>query len=328
MFRKQSPERIKKLEKTFPFLKDIITMETGTYHPNVEIYIKVERMDSNLMYFRGDRVDGEIVSLVGENGLRGSKFERVEFWGEKGKPKGGMSWSTRGQGARVKDWFDVRTKNDIAELKYITKITVIDWHEQNKPEVIDEGGRDYRNLGAWVRREIYIVIYQPPKQGGVDALLKETSLMSNVRLNKDELDNAQINKERDFDRVMQDLDVLADEFMFNVYVRGFDRVVIECSKPRMKGTFGNIELATWHMSGNIIMTFKSGGSMITLMGTDEDYPPSVHVKSIDATLPEAQRMVRTVIEHWQKLPKVAIPKAMRSFIRQDAHTSYCGITNP
>ena len=174
-----------------------------------------------------------------------------------------------------------------------------------------------------MKKEIYLTLYLPPKKG-IQTLLKQTDLMKNVRVDMNDIIKGVLNNEQDFEVLNKKLEELSTDFMFSVFVRGLDKVIIECPKRGMSGKFGNVTLRSWHMCGSIMMTFEQGSSQITLQGNDGDNP-GVYVKSINATFPDAKDIIDTVITEWKKLKT---PEEMKNLYKPDDNTSYCGITNP
>jgi hypothetical protein len=320
---KQTLEKIESLKKEYPVIEHALHMEChGTQDAVPDIYIRVERMDSNLLYFIGQEYDGERAALVSNDDLRGSKYDRVLFFDKEAESIGGFTWG-RGNKSRVKDWFACRTISEQDRLGFITKATVIHWHKENKEKITDENCRSYSYRAELVRKEIYLTLYLPPKKGIRD-LLNQTNLMTNVRVSTDDITKGILNKEQEFEILSEELDAIAKKFMFSVFVRGLDKVIIKCPQRGMSGKFGDVTLRSWHMCGSIMMTFTRGDSQITLQGSDDD-DPGIYFKSIDATLPDAKSIVDVVIAEWKKLKT---PKEMKSLYKADDGTSYCGITNP
>lgn len=320
---KQTAEKIESLKKKYPVIGHALFAECHAKQDvGPDVYIKVERMDSNLLYFIGQDYDGERVSIIGEDNLRGSKYDRVLFYNKKAESIGEFTWGQENK-LRVRDWFCRHTTSEQNELRWITKATVIHWHKENKEKITRENCGTYSYRGELVRKEIYLTLYLPPKKG-IQALLKQTNLMTNVRVSTDDIIKGILNKEQEFKILSEELDKIAKKFMFSVFVRGLDKVIIKCPHRGMSGKFGDVTLRSWHMCGSIMMTFTRGDSQITIQGSDDD-DPGIYFKSIDATLPDAKSIVDAVIAEWKKLKT---PKEIKSLYKSDDETSYCGITNP
>lgn len=320
---KQTLEKIKSLKKKYPVIGHALFAECHSRHDVIpDVYIRVERMDSNLLYFIGQEYDGERRALVSNDDLLGSKYDKVLFFDKKFNSIGGFTWGRENK-LRVKDWFTCRTIGEQDKLGFITKATVIHWYNKNQEKITDENCRNYFYLADLVRKEIYLTLYLPPKKG-IRNLLNQTDLMMNVRVSTDDITRGILNKEQEFEILSNELEKLARKFMFSVFVRGLDNVIIKCPQRGMSGRFGDVTLRSWHMCGSIMMTFTRGDSQITLQGSDDD-DPGIYFKSIDATIPEAKIIVTTVIAEWKKL---RTSKDMKRVYKADNETSYCGITNP
>jgi hypothetical protein len=314
-------EKNRKLLAQYPVIAE--TLKTIGYdqkNPESSLRIKVERMDSNLLYYVGERVDGEQSFLRGRNDLVGTKFEHVMYWDKSYVTLGWLIWD---QGFdRINLWFQNRTREGIDQLQWITKVMTIDWYKENNSEACRSNAR----LGEQVSTCHYITLYLLPKKG-IHDLLARTDMMVNVRVNTRDLIKGVLHQEGEYQVFSRGLDELVAKFTFGVFVRGLDRIIIENRLRGMSGKFGDVTLRSWHMCGRIKMTLERGQSRLTIIACDDDNPRA-GLDGIEATFPEAKRMIETVIYEWKKLPKLSIPKAMKAGYAPDDDTSYCGLTNP
>lgn len=320
MSEKRWEEKNGKLLAQYPVIAEMLkTIGCDRKEPESSLRIRVERMDPNLLYYMGERVDGEQVRLVGRNGLVGTKFEQVLYWDKACTSLGWLIWDKGYH--RVNIWFQDRTKEQIDQLQWITKVMTIDWHKEKRPT----NGSNSR-LGEQVSTCQYITLYLLPKKG-IHELLARTQLMVNVHVNTNDLIKGVLNEDVGYQVFSRDLHELIAKFIFGVFVRGLDRIIVENRLRGMSGKFGDVTLRSWHMCGRIKMTLERGQSRLTIIACDGDNPHA-GLDAIEATFPEAKRMIETVVYEWKKLPKMSIPRMMQAAYAPDDDTSYCGLTNP
>ncbi len=98
-----------------------------------------------------------------------------------------------------------------------------------------------------------------------------------------------------------------DKFLRKVYKNGMFKIINECRKRGMSGTFGDTELRTYVIAGRTMFTFarKQGDEEISFSFVSDDIDPnglSAGIQSVYADLLNCLGMIDDVINNWPSVP--------------------------
>lgn len=316
----QSKRRVAQLLRQYPFLQDInhqADLLARLYECELGTIIKVKRGDANLMFRQASDVlgtDGCFIVKHGEDSTHGTRFEYyrpVNREGELGKPR---NWRGEDKEHYVRDlfrhpcydWSDATLggQDPFDTIRDIVWVIEEAWYPESvEPDEIASAKAIHKNL--------WITIYKEPKKGWRE-LYQNADPMTNVDLYGWRLLDGP-NIRDSFREVIYDrLNRLGLEFQQKVWSTGFGKIVDDSRARGMSGQYGDVKVLTYIIAGRLRVQFERGGTMFNLGGLDEVDDPRLGFGSIEAKLPQAEKMVRDVVKFWENADE-----ATRQSVHQD-----------
>lgn len=287
-------QKLEKMEKEFPFLKEFLTKNFGGFlkDKKTTLEIKVKRMDANLLFYTGDHADGYRSRFLLEK-YYGSLFTSLFFINKTGK-------TTFSHYGPFKDFSLIDIK-DMTHLffpddkinKYVNHIIkgeIETWYEHEKER--DQYGSIITTFKHFDHRKIILTIYKEPKEG-IEKLFTDTNLINKVQITNKLLLNLYYTNKEYHDKIQTQLDVFKNQFktFFEKYLQGpmYKERSFNCD-------IGSVKFLSVSMAGRLLITLDTTKSQISFMALDEKEGDSrMGVNSIDSTLNEAKRITEEVI---------------------------------
>jgi len=293
----QPKSKVMKLLKQFPPIEKLIEKEHIAGAPDPAVAIRVQRADPTFLYWRAHNVDG-ITSYLGptsdEPEHRGHIATRSEYLvvvNMENTISYKMIWRKRDK-QLVKGVFFYESPEKVA---YFIWVSVWNWHHDATEEERNKGF----HLGHHVNTALEFYVFLPPKEYSFSELLKKASLKENVRLNQRDILDGCLKENKEYLWVGEQLGGLAAFFSHGVYLKGLKKIIDRSPKRGMSGIFGGVRLMTYVSAGRIMFTLQKDNNDITFIGAEDQDDPRMGWQSINATLPEAERMLITFEKAWR-----------------------------
>lgn len=306
MSQAQDPAEIRQLLDQFPFLEDVyqeeVTGAASRLHRNVVPAISVLAANPSFMFRRADDVRGDGRSLLSSEapdcvGTRFEYYRPVNREGKLGEIRNWLEWKeqfVRDLFTReMLDWSGWADPQDPAQVvSALVWVTRKEWYSE---------GTTFRGA-VWVptnqpiRTDVRITVYREPA-GGWRQLYWSSDPLANVMLHGWQLFPGSA-IEGPFKRSITDrLHRLAMEFQDRVWATGLGTVVSTSRASGMSGQFGDVKVTTFITAGRLVVQFERGNATLGFGGVDEPNP-RLGFGNIEATLEQAEGMVRDVMEFW------------------------------
>ncbi len=286
---KMKPEKIDQFYNQYPALREVLEkrplLDSDPTVPT-NIYIRVERMDGNLLFFNGQGITGQghyLCRINDAETLNGTRLERVYIVENKQKIVARKLWGPKGIG-RVKDLFS-EYEIQVDQVAYAIKDVTHEWYE-----AVEEDPCPFGELKV---REKEITIYRLPKIG-LSKLLQRARVDQHVALSTQRFMRAMLNKEPEFLEVSKKIDEMIEAFVIHVYNCGLRSRIDRSQSAGMSGQFGSVTIRSFVSGGRVMLTLERGKDQITFI-VAEDGEPRMGLQSIEATFPSAKSIVDAVI---------------------------------
>lgn len=287
-------QKLEKMEQEFPFLKEFLAKNFGEFlkDKKTSLEIKVERIDANLLFYRGDHADGHQSRFLKEKHY-GSLFTSLFFINDIGKTTfyhfGPLREYSLLDIKNISLISRILRGNTINEcIHYIIKGEIETWYEYEK----DEKGHNVEVFKHFDNRKVRLTIYKEP-ENGLDSLLNDPDLINKVQITIKLLNSLYYSHKDYYDQIQNYLDELKDKFkpFFEKYLQApmYKERSFNCE-------FGSVKFLSVSLAGRLLITLDTPQSQISFMALDEEKGDSrMGVNSIDATLNEAKRITEEII---------------------------------
>lgn len=277
--------KLKKMEKEFPFLKSLLDENFGAFlkNKNTNLNVNIQRMDPTLLFYAGDHLDGMQSRYIGEKKY-GSLFASFFFLDESGKI------ILRHYGLCKPLLLGKIIEMDfMSRTKFIIKTKVETWYE----EEFDENGHLVKCFKHFSHRDIKITIYKEPKNGSIESFLRDPNMIYKVHLtNKLIMELCYVGKQF-FDQIDAEKDIL-----ISLFKPFFEKHLQAAMYPEraFNSQIGNIKFLSLSMAGRLLITLDTPNAQISYIALDEETGDShMGIQSIDGTLVEVKKITETFI---------------------------------
>lgn len=153
-------------------------------------------------------------------------------------------------------------------------------------------------VGGWSHHEYQVYICKQPKQGFFQ-LVQESNLAKNVRITDlISVSLAYAHDNREASAAIIELNQLLSRFVEKVGPELWQWVG-QFESRGMSGMFGSTMLMAYTIAGRIMISFWCGTEQITFVG-DDQRPDRTGLQSMCCTVETAKRIIQDVIDNWQK----------------------------
>lgn len=285
-------KEIVKIAKEFPFLHQIIDLESAADDPKrLVLKVQVSVADGETLYTKprfcldpnwigtdDNKYVGHLTPIAYVINQDDFAFRHLE-WGYENSDSFLKELVRDGSGVKVV----------VLIMKYKWWHNIEDWFEK--------GLETY--VGEYSHREYEIYIFKQPNQG-MSKLIEESNLAKNVRITDLlSVSMAGHRQQNEASVAVKELTDLVDRFERTIGAELW-QVVNECVESGMSGVFGKTELRTFTTAGRIMLSFWRGPEQITFVGDESDYTRT-GLQSMNCTVDTAKRLVQDVIDNWQKV---------------------------
>lgn len=314
----------KQLIKQFPFIENILRQEMEPHRLRDgesitfvdDLTIVVQRADGDLMFRQADNIglgdhsllfaiEGQDKGKVGRKGEylyavgKGNEILTRVNW-PKNQQMAAGTYPVYGHNALWATRNGSHMSNPMADkVTHLVWVTIWTWHKDTGTD-----GEPESRFGECLERRMRITVYRPPNDG-FRKLEEESSVWSNLRLNKDVTLRAILDKDSEITQMIGCTWELCKMFQEEVWDKGMKQayeLFYEKSKIRgASGQFGPTEVLVADMCGYHRVMFQNSSCWITFQlrpsGTD------MYVLGQDGTLPQLRQLVRPMIFMWREHPE-------------------------
>lgn len=297
---KQSKRTIARFKRDYPALGKLIDGRTksppdATPNP-FTVSVHVQRMDPDLIYRRGDVVDGESgYYLVREDEARGTRSEELYVIGEDESRIASSFWMERSARQYVRDVLSKVEHLDAA--KYVIWVEMVDWYEP-----IEYG------LGKHKDWEMNCIIYLPPKHMTVTELIQFADPRKNVELTARSVLNGFLEEVPIWMETLELLMALAKRLEHEVLTQGLLEIIGTSKKGGMSGVFGGVDVMSYVMAARVMVTMEVPNETnprlkdtFTVICAEPPGEPRTGYQSVFATLDRTTEIVDRIIKAWQEM---------------------------
>jgi hypothetical protein len=283
--------KLESLQVEFPFLKELFEKEYNeSYLPFLQgdkrftIDVDVQRMDSNLMYFTGDYLDGTNGALLKEGSV-GSLSYDVYFIDAR-------NTIIRSQKRRERDTMFImralellsKVQKEAVDVSIIVKVETIKWY---KPD--NSGNANYE---AFQNEKMNIVIYKEPKEG-LKTFLSVRESIVDVEMTPDLLITLMIKHPEKYKIIEERFNVIKKRFksVFEMYLQSF---MYEHRSFDFK--IGDITFRSLSMAGRLLITLEKGNAQVTYAALDQKKGDCrMGSNGFNGTIQEVEQITNTII---------------------------------
>ncbi|HRX63480.1 MAG TPA: hypothetical protein P5060_00015 [Candidatus Absconditabacterales bacterium] len=283
--------KLESLKVEFPFLKELFEKEYKESHSSFLkgdkrfiVNVDVQRMDSSLMYFTGDYLNGTNGALL-KKGFVGSLCYDLYFIDSKNAII--KSQKKRDRDAmfimRALELIAKITKEDL-DVSTIVKVETTKWY---KPD--DNGNADYKTFQD---EKINVVIYKEPKEG-LNTFLSARESIIDAEMTPDLLIKLMCKQPEKYKVIEDRFNIIKKRFksLFEMYLQSF-----MYEHRAFKFKIGDISFRSLSMAGRLLITLEKGEAQVTYAAVDQkEGDCRMGSNGFNGTIAEIEQITNTVI---------------------------------
>lgn len=284
--------KLEKMEQEFPFLKSFLDKNFGTFlkDERTELDIKVKRIGPDVLYFKGDFLDGQNDRWLKEKQY-GSGWTSVFCIGKSNQ----VTWMKFGKLSynKLRNYL----KDEYSKIKFIVTAETKVWYDYEWREDNDGFKQSVNSFKHFSKREVEITIHKCQGKELKD-LVNDEQLITKVHLTTKLWADLGIENlwepNKEYQIIEERINKITKKFktFFEKYLqtsmykeRSFNFEIDE-----------NIKFLSFSCAGRLIITLDTKDNQISYIALDQKKGDcNMGVKSIDATLDRAEEITDKAI---------------------------------